>query len=62
VRVVYEIIHSNSGPRGSSWGFHLAQIKDGRYCVRFGNPGQHGWTRAIIEKFADICFDTIPGA
>jgi hypothetical protein len=60
VRVVYEVIFDGGGPRGSSWGFHLAHMKDGRYCVRLGNPGR--LTLAIIEKVGDICFAGIPGA
>lgn len=54
VRIVYQI-----GAQGSTWGLHLAPMKDGRYCVRFGNPGR--LTLSIIERVADICFDTIPG-
>ncbi len=53
VRVVY------SFTSGGTWGFHLAHMTDGRYCVRFGDPGR--LTLAIIAKVADICFDTIPG-
>jgi hypothetical protein len=52
VRVVYQFAS------GGSWGFHLAHMKDGRYCVRFGNPGR--LRLAIINRVADICFDTIP--
>ena len=59
VRVVYEIIFDGPGPRGATWGFHLAQMNDGRYCVRLGNPGR--LNLAIIQKVADICFDKIPG-
>ena len=60
VRVVYEIVHDGGGARGGTWGFHLAHMNDGRYCVRLGNPGR--LTLAIIEKAADICFEGIPGA
>jgi len=52
VRVVY------SFTSGGTWGFHLAHMTDGRYCVRFGDPGR--LTLAIIAKVADICFDRIP--
>jgi hypothetical protein len=52
VRVVYTFA------AGGTWGFHLAHMNDGRYCVRFGNPGQ--LRLATIEKVADICFDGIP--
>lgn len=58
VRVVYEVKFEGSGPSGSTWGFHLAHMPDGRYCVRFGNPGR--LTLAIIQKVSDICFDTVP--
>jgi hypothetical protein len=58
IRVVYEVIFEGQGPRGSTWGFHLAHMRDGRYCVRLGNPGR--LTLAIIQKVADICFDAIP--
>ena len=58
VRVVYEVVFDGQGPRGSTWGFHLAHMRDGRYCVRFGNPGR--LTLAIIQKVADVCFDNIP--
>jgi hypothetical protein len=54
VRVVYKL------PSGGTWGFHLANMKDGRYCVRFGNPGR--LTLGIIERVGDICFDDVPGA
>lgn len=60
VRVVYQIVYDGGGPRGATWGFHLAHMKDGRYCVRLGNPGR--LTLAIIQKFGDVCFDSIPGA
>lgn len=59
VRVVYQVINEN-GPRSATWGFHLAHMSDGRYCVRLGNPGR--LTLAIIQKVGDICFDTIPGS
>jgi hypothetical protein len=59
VRVVYEVIFNGPGPRGSTWGFHLAHMNDGRYCVRFGNPGR--LNLAIIQRVGDICFDRIPG-
>jgi hypothetical protein len=59
VRVVYEIVFDGGASRGSTWGFHLAHMRDGRYCVRLGNPGR--LTLAIIEKVGDICFDGIPG-
>lgn len=52
VRVVYQV------GTGGTWGFHLAQMKDGRYCVRFGNPGR--LTLAIIERVANVCFDKMP--
>ena len=58
IRVVYEVAFHGQGPRGSTWGFHLAHMPDSRYCVRFGNPGR--LTLAIIEKVADVCFDKIP--
>jgi hypothetical protein len=45
---------------GGSWGFHLAHMKDNGYCVRFGNPGR--LTLKIIDRVADICFDTVPGS
>jgi hypothetical protein len=54
IRVVYKL------PSGGTWGFHLAHMKDGRYCVRFGNPGRLGLS--IIERVADICFDRVPSA
>jgi hypothetical protein len=54
VRVVYQI-----GTKGGTWGFHLANMKDGRYCVRLGNPGR--LNLAIIERVANICFDRVPG-
>lgn len=60
VRVVYTIVYDGGGPRGSTWGFHLAHMNDGRYCVRLGNPGL--LTLAIIERVGDICFDSIPGS
>lgn len=60
VRVVYDVIFDDAGPRGSTWGFHLAHMKDGRYCVRLGNPGR--LNLATIEKVGDICFAGIPGA
>lgn len=60
VRVVYEVIFDDGGPRGSTWGFHLAHMKDGRYCVRLGNPGR--LNLAIIDKVGDICFAGIPGS
>jgi hypothetical protein len=53
VRVVY------SFTSGGTWGFHLAHMTDGRYCVRFGDPGR--LRLAIIAQVADICFDRIPG-
>jgi len=59
VRVVYHIVYDGGGPRNATWGFHLAHMKDGRYCVRLGNPGR--LTLAIIQKVGDICFDGIPG-
>jgi hypothetical protein len=52
VRVVYTFA------TGGTWGFHLAHMNDGRYCVRFGNPGR--LRLATIERVADICFDRIP--
>ena len=60
VRVVYHIVYDGGGPRSATWGFHLAHMKDGRYCVRLGNPGR--LTLAIIAKVGDICFDGIPGS
>jgi hypothetical protein len=53
VRVVYKFTS------GGTWGFHLAHMTDGRYCVRFGDPGRLGLR--IIDRVADICFDNIPG-
>jgi hypothetical protein len=53
VRVVYNFA------KGGNWGFHLAQMQDGRYCVRFGNPGR--LNLGVIQRVADICFDKIPG-
>jgi hypothetical protein len=53
VRVVYTFAG------GGTWGFHLAHMNDGRYCVRFGNPGR--LRLGTIEKVADICFGGIPG-
>jgi len=53
-RVVYQFT------TGGNWGFHLASMKDGRYCVRFGNPGR--LNLRVIDRVADICFDTIPGS
>lgn len=58
VRVVYDVIFDGPGPRGATWGFHLAHMQDGRYCVRFGNPGR--LTLAVIQKVASICFGRIP--
>jgi hypothetical protein len=60
VRVVYHIVYDGGGPRNATWGFHLAHMKDGRYCVRLGNPGR--LTLAIIAKVGDVCFDGIPGS
>jgi len=54
VRVVYQVTATGT------WGFHLAHMKDGRYCVHFGNPGR--LTLAHMERSASICFDKIPGA
>jgi hypothetical protein len=54
VRVVYTFT------RGGNWGFHLAHMRDGRYCVRFGNPGVR-LTLPTIDRVADICFDKVPG-
>jgi len=45
---------------GGTWGFHLANMRDGRYCVRFGNPGR--LTLRIMDRVSDICFDTIPAS
>lgn len=59
VRVVYQVVFEGGGPQNSTWGFHLAHMRDGRYCVRFGNPGR--LNLAIIQKVGDVCFDTIPG-
>jgi hypothetical protein len=53
VRVVYNFA------TGGNWGFHLAHMKDGSYCVRFGNPGR--LTLSVIQRVANICFDKIPG-
>lgn len=53
VRVVYQI-----GSLGT-WGFHLAHMRDGRYCLRFGDPGRR-LTIAAIQQAADICFDRVP--
>jgi hypothetical protein len=53
VRVVYKFTS------GGSWGFQLAHMKDGRYCVRFGNPGRI--RVAVIDRVADMCFDGVPG-
>lgn len=60
VRVVYHIAYDRGGIRGATWGFHLAHMQDGRYCVRLGNPGR--LTLGIIQKVGDICFDSIPGS
>ena len=60
VRVVYHIVYDGDRPNTATWGFHLAHMKDGRYCVRLGNPGR--LTLAIIQKVGDICFDSIPGS
>ena len=60
VRVVYHIVYDGGGPSSATWGFHLAHMKDGRYCVRLGNPGR--LTLAIIAKVGDVCFDGIPGS
>jgi hypothetical protein len=54
VRVVYQFTG------GGNWGFHLADMKDGRYCLRFGNPGR--LTLKMIDRVADICFETMPGS
>jgi len=54
VRVVYQV--SEKG----TWGFHLAHMTDGRYCVHFGNPGR--LTLAHMDRAANICFDKVPGA
>ena len=59
VRVVYKVVFENQGPRNATWGFHLAHMSDGRYCVRFGDPGR--LALANIRRTNDICFDTIPG-
>src|SRR5262245_22364712 len=45
VRVVYQV--SAKG----TWGFHLAHMKDGRYCVHFGNPGR--LTLAHMDRAAN---------
>jgi hypothetical protein len=58
VRVVYALVFDGAGPSGATWGFHLAHMSDGRYCVRFGNPGRLGL--ATIDKVSDICFDRVP--
>jgi hypothetical protein len=58
VRVVYALIFEGPGPRDSTWGFHLAHMKDGRYCVRFGNPGR--LNLAVIQQVYDICFNSVP--
>ena len=60
VRVVYHIVYGGGGPGSATWGFHLAHMQDGRYCVRLGNPGR--LNLAIIAKVGDICFDGIPGS
>ncbi len=60
VRVVYHIVYDRGGIRGATWGFHLAHMQDGRYCVRLGNPGR--LNLATIEKFGDMCFDAIPSS
>jgi len=60
VRVVYHIVYDGGRPSSATWGFHLAYMKDGRYCVRLGNPGR--LNLAIIAKVGDICFDGIPGS
>jgi hypothetical protein len=54
VRVVYQFAS------GGNWGFHLAHMKDNRYCVRFGNPGR--LALRTIDRVADICFDRVPGS
>jgi len=59
VRVVYKVVFENQGPRNATWGFHLAHMSDGRYCVRFGDPGR--LALANIRRNNDICFDAIPG-
>jgi len=58
IRVVYQV-GGAPGAVNATWGFHLAHMRDGRYCVRFGNPGRR-LTIAIIEEVADICFDGMP--
>jgi hypothetical protein len=52
VRVVYKV-----GSKGT-WGFHLAHMRDGRYCFRLGNPGR--LTLDDIRRLAHICFDNVP--
>jgi hypothetical protein len=59
VRVVYKVIFEGGGPKNATWGFHLAHMSDGRYCVRFGDPGR--LALANIRRTNDICFETIPG-
>src|SRR5262245_33811486 len=60
VRVVYQSIVEGMRQQGT-WGFLLARLGDGRYCVRFGAPDRH---RALdyLKQAPDICFDTIPGS
>jgi hypothetical protein len=59
VRVVYAVRFERSGLKDATWGFHLANMSDGRYCVRFGNPGR--LALANIRRGNDMCFDSIPG-
>jgi hypothetical protein len=58
VRVVYQV-GGAPGAVNPTWGFHMAHMKDGRYCVRLGNPGRR-LSLAIIDEVVDICFDRVP--
>lgn len=58
VRVVYKVSYQG-GAKTGTWGFHLAHMSDGQYCVRFGDSGR--LALANIRRTHDICFGTLPG-
>ena len=60
VHVKHEVVFDGRTRADSTWGFHLAHMRDGRYCVRLGDTGPT-LTLATMEKSADFCFAGIPG-
>ena len=59
VRVVYKVAFQGGGPQDATWGFHLAHMSDGQYCLRFGDPGR--LALANIRRNHDMCFSGLPG-